>query len=419
MTAWFRASYRLASYLPLEEVAEILAGEQSCGTFTRVAGETATLKRRHGARVGSIHALGETTDVLPGSLNPENLAVAQLGIVEINFPVENVGPSLTSLLNTVAGNLFEIRALAGVKLLDVEIPDGILAAYPGPAAGIEGTRALIDRAHTGPIIGTIVKPSIGLAISDFGSLVRTLAESGIDFIKDDELNANPPFAPLAERIKVAQYEIERASDLTGKKTMYAFNISDDLDVMLRNADLVAQSGGTCVMVTIPTIGLPALRAVRERSSLPIHGHRAGFMGFGRSDALGMSYTVFQKFARMAGADHLHVGGVNSKFFETNDSVLASIRSIQEPLGGYRSTLPVLSSAQSAATAEATYKLVGSDELMVLAGGGITGHPGGVPAGVESMKEAWAAAAAGESPSGRAINSVALAEALEYFGGAAS
>lgn len=412
---WFKATYQIASYLSLAQVAEILAGEQSYGTFTTVAGTSEVLRERHGARVASIHETGYTTAALPGSYNPEALEKARVGLAEVAFPEVNVGSSLVSLLNTVAGNLYELRELAAVKLVDLEIPAGLLNAYPGPAIGVQGTRDMIGRDLTGALIGTIVKPSIGLPLGDLGVLVRDLARAGIDFIKDDEVNGNPPSAPLADRIKVVMPEIERAADATGKKVMYAFNISDDMDTMLRNIDLVEQARGTCVMLTVPTVGLPAVRAVRERTGLAVHGHRAGLGALARSESIGISFAVYQKFARLCGVDHLHVGGFNSKFYETNSSVLASVRAIQEPLGSLTSTLPVLSSAQSAATAEVAYKLIGSDDLLVLAGGGISGHPSGPGAGVESMRLAWEAVRSGRDVHEAAAGSDHLRQALEYFG----
>jgi len=418
VTELFRARYRIGSYLPLEKAAAVLAGEQSSGTFTQVPGETAELKEKHAARVAGVTPIDDLTERLPGAWNPDGAPKPRFGVVDIDFPVDNVGASLTGLLNTVAGNLFELREFAALKLIDLDVPQPVLENYPGPTAGIDGTRQRIAPEHKGAVVGTIVKPSVGLPLPELAALVRELAGAGLDFIKDDELNANPPYAPLAERVRTVMREIERAADVTGKKTMYAFNISDDIDVMLRNVELVERNGGTAVMITVPTAGLSALRAVRAATELPIHGHRSGFEAFGRSNALGIDYPVFQKLARLAGADHLHVGGVNSKFFESNESVLASIRAIQAPLGHTRSVFPVLSSGQSAATAEATYDLVGSDELMVLAGGGITGHPDGAAAGVTSLRSAWTALAAGSTPERAAVDVPELRRALDHFGGTA-
>ena len=51
------ATYLVETPLDPREVAEIMAGEQSCGTFVRVAGETDALRARAGASILSIEEL--------------------------------------------------------------------------------------------------------------------------------------------------------------------------------------------------------------------------------------------------------------------------------------------------------------------------------------------------------------------------
>jgi ribulose-bisphosphate carboxylase large chain len=50
----------------------------------------------------------------------------------------------------------------------------------------------------------------------------------VDFIKDDELMADPPHSPFEKRVQLAMYQINKFADATGKKVMYAFNLSGDL-----------------------------------------------------------------------------------------------------------------------------------------------------------------------------------------------
>ena len=61
----------------------------------------------------------------------------------------------------MAGNLYELQELSGVRLMDLELPQAFAERYPGPTFGIDGTRRLAG-VTTGRSIGTIVKPSIGL-----------------------------------------------------------------------------------------------------------------------------------------------------------------------------------------------------------------------------------------------------------------
>src|SRR4051794_1315778 len=229
-----QATYRIETAYPLEQAAATMAGEQSTGTFVRVPGETEALRDRFGARVERITEI-ETVEApsLPGSRPPRGVdgpTRYRRAEVVLSFPLENMGPSLPNLLATVAGNLFELREFSGLKLIDLDLPSAFANAYPGPQFGVRGTRVLTG-VQGRPIIGTIVKPSVGLSPDDTAALVRTLVEAGLDFIKDDELMANPPHSPLARRVEAVMRVIRAHADRTGTMPMYAFNITDELDAM--------------------------------------------------------------------------------------------------------------------------------------------------------------------------------------------
>lgn len=408
-----RATYDIETTLPLEQAAAILANEQSSGTFVRVARETEELKRRHGAAVAGVIELDRSgLPALPGTSG--DWRQAHRGRIMIDFPLHNFGPSVPNLLAAVAGNLFELRELGAIRLVDLDLPPSFAERYAGPQFGVSGTRRLTGRA-TGPMIGTIIKPSIGLTGAELASLVGELAEAGIDFIKDDELQGNPPGLPLAERVPLVMDVLKGVADRTGQMPMYAFNITDDISCLQANHDLVLAAGGNCVMVCVPIVGIPGLQFLREHSQLPIHGHRAMFGGWSRSAQLGIDFRVLQKLARLCGVDHMHTNGLSNKFYESDEEVLASIAAVREPLFGGYDAVPVLSSGQWAGLAPATYRGVGTDDLLVLAGGGIHGHPAGAGAGVEAMRSAWEAALIGEPLEQRAALVPALAQALETFG----
>ncbi|MGD2140995.1 MAG: RuBisCO large subunit C-terminal-like domain-containing protein, partial [Burkholderiales bacterium] len=267
-----------------------------------------------------------------------------------------------------------------------------------------------------PLIGTIIKPSIGLATDALAKLVRDLATAGLDFIKDDELQADPTYAPFSERVAAVMPEIEKVADSTGKKAMYAFNITGDLDHMLRSHDLVKKSGGTCVMVNINAVGFGALDYLRRRCELPIHGHRAWFGAISRHPLLGIGFSAYQKLCRTAGVDHLHVGGFNSKFYETNAEVGQSIIDCLTPMFGDYRVMPAISSAQWAGSAIDIYKATKTMDVIHLAGGGILAHPGGTAAGVRSMQQGWEAALAGVDLNKYAETHEELREAIGKFGG---
>ncbi|HET6519292.1 MAG TPA: ribulose-bisphosphate carboxylase large subunit family protein [Geminicoccaceae bacterium] len=415
-----RARYLIETAFPLEAAAAAMAGEQSTGTFVRVPGETDELRERHAARVERIEELGTVgAPSLPGARVPKGARepVYRRAEVVMSWPLATFGPSLPNLVATVAGNLFELAQFSGLRLLDIELPGAFAEAYPGPQFGVAGTRRLAG-VEGRPLIGTIIKPSVGLGPAETAALVRTLCGAGLDFIKDDELQANGPYCPLAARVEAVMAVINDHAERTGQKVMYAFNITDDLDAMLRHHDAVLGAGGTCVMVSLNSVGLVGFVELRRRCALPIHAHRNGWGALTRSPALGFGYVAWQKLWRVAGADHMHVNGLRNKFCEDDESVVASARAcltpmFRPPAPGFE-VMPVFSSGQTVRQAPGTYTALGSADLIFAAGGGIMAHPDGPAAGVAALREAWAAAMAGTALDEAARGHGELRRALEAF-----
>lgn len=414
------ATYEIETAFPLAQAAETMAGEQSTGTFVRVPGETDALREAHAARVEALTELGEAdAPSLPGAGVPREWdGVRRLARVTLSWPVANFGLSLPNLLSTINGNLSELKAFSGFRLIDLTLPPAFLDRYQGPQFGVAGTRRLTG-VEGRPIIGTIIKPSVGLSPEATAEQVRVLVEAGVDFIKDDELQADGPHCPFAPRVSAVMAVINAHAERTGKKVMYAANLTGEIDEMLARHDHVLAQGGTCIMASMNAIGLPAMKLLRAHSQLPIHGHRNGWGLLGRSPAIGMSYIAFQKLWRLAGIDHTHVNGIDNKFCESDASVIASARECLTPMFAppHRGceVMPVFSSGQSARQAAPTFAALGSVDCMFAAGGGIMAHPGGPAAGVRALRQAWDAAVAGIDVAVAARDAPELRAALDAFG----
>lgn len=413
------ARYFIETAFPLEQAGATMAGEQSTGTFLRVPGETDELRERFAARVESIvERQPVAAPSLPGSGKPKNWdGVRRTAEVELSWPLHNIGPSLPNLLATIAGNLSELNAFSGLRLLDIALPAAFLSAYQGPQFGVEGTRKS-SGVHNRPLIGTILKPSVGMTPAQTAAQVRILAEAGIDFIKDDELQCDGPHCPFEERTTAVLRVLHEVANRTGRLVMYAANLTGDLDQMRRRHDHLVAEGGTCLMVSMNSIGLPAMKALRAHSKLVVHGHRNGWGMLGRSPALGMSFVAFQKLWRLAGIDHTHVNGLRNKFCESDESVIASARACFTPMFPSPSPgceiMPVFSSGQTALQAPDTFRALRSTDLIYAAGGGIMGHSLGPAAGVRSMQQAWEAATLGIPLETYATTHPELAAALAQF-----
>jgi ribulose-bisphosphate carboxylase large chain len=136
----------------------------------------------------------------------------------------------------------------------------------------------------------------------------------------------------------------------------------------------------------------------------------------RSPAIGWDFAPWSMLWRLAGVDHLHVNGLDNKFSESNDSVIASARAVLSPINEAASmrAMPVFSSGQTGRQAAPTYRAIGTADLIHTAGGGIFGHPGGVKQGVAALRAAWRAAMEGVALDAAARDNAPLSRALEFW-----
>ena len=415
------ASYLIETPLDPAAVAEVMAGEQSSGTFVRVEGETDALRERSRATVESIVEL-------PAAQAPSlpNAWLERKGRggpwrrarVEISFPAANIGANLPTLAATVAGNLYDLGEVTGLRLETLHLPAAYRSRFELPRVGLAGTRRAAG-VEQGALVGTRLPPHVGLSANETAALVGRLCAAGVDFIKDDEVSADPAHAPLAQRVPAVMAVVREHRERTGKQVMVAFNITDETDAMRRHADLVEREGGNCVMASLNWCGFSAIQTLRRHTPLAVHGHRNGYGALSRHPLLGISFQAYQALWRLAGVDHMHVHGLQGKFAQTDEEVVDSARDCLAPLAGGIDdrVMPAFSSGQWAGTVPATWAALGSDDLLFMSGGGILAHPDGAAAGVASIRQAWTAVREGVPLAERAREAPELARALAFFGAA--
>lgn len=413
MTYRIRVTYRIETPGSVEALAQKIAADQSTGTFTDLPGETEALKVRYAARVESIVPLpdadrpGFPTDA-PGPFHRADVTIA--------WPLDAIGTDIAALMTITVGGVYAIRGLTGVRVMDFDLPPAF-ACHPGPQFGIEGSRRLMGVAE-GPMIASIIKPSLGLSPEDTAQVVQTLCEAGVDFIKDDEKLMSPGYSSLSARVDAIMPVIQRHADRTGKKVMYAFGISSaDPDRMMRNHDHVVSWGGNAAVVNINSIGPGGMAFLRKRSQLCLHAHRSGWDILTRHPALGMEFRAYQKIWRLLGADQFQINGIQAKYWEPDDSFVKSFHDVMTPIfSDADRPLPVVCSGQWGGQAVETYQRTGRTlDLMYLGGGGIHGHPNGPASGVRAIRRAWQAAAAGETLQDAARDHPDLAASLAKWG----
>jgi 3-oxoisoapionate-4-phosphate decarboxylase len=406
-------TYRIETTGNPEKLAAKIASDQSTGTFVPVPGETEELKNRVAARVVAYRPL---PPVAKSSFPTDEAGPFNCAEADIAFPFDAVGTDLAALMTIAIGGVYSIKGFTGIRIVDMKLPAEFGKAWPGPQFGVAGSRKLTS-VETRPIIGTIVKPALGLRPHETAALVKDVIDADVDFVKDDEKLMSPSYSPLEARVKAIMPLILDREQKTGKKVMYAWGISaTDPDEMMRNHDIVMKAGGNCAVININSIGFGAMAFLRKRSGLVLHAHRNGWDILTRHPGLGMDFKVWQQFWRLLGVDQFQINGIRVKYWEPDESFVASFKAVTTPLFSPRDCpLPVAGSGQWGGQAHDTYQRTGhTQDLMYLCGGGIVSHPGGPGAGVKAVKQAWEAAVAGIPLENYAREHQELAQSIATF-----
>jgi 3-oxoisoapionate-4-phosphate decarboxylase len=414
-----RMTYRIETSGDIAALAAKIASDQSTGTFVPTPGETPELKARVGARVVDLRNL---EPVSAPSFPEEGSNVHgpyARGEADIEFPLEAIGTDVAALTTIAIAGVFSIKGFSGIRVVDMKLPREFAAAHPGPQFGIAGSRALTGVKER-PIIGSIVKPALGLRPHETAEMVRELVDADVDFIKDDEKLMSPAYSNLSDRVRAIMPIILDREQKTGKKAMYAFGISHaDPDVMMRNHDIVADAGGNAAVVNINSVGYGGFSFLRKRSRLVLHAHRNGWDILTRHPGLGLDFRVYQQFWRLLGVDQFQINGIAAKYWEPDDSFVRSFHALQQPLFSPSDRpLPVAGSGQWGGQAPETFALTGrTQDLLYLCGGGVVSHPSGPASGVRAVRQAWEAAVAGIPLQTYAREHRELAQSIAKFGGA--
>ena len=377
--------------ISLKEAAGGVAAESSVGTWTQLTTEKPYVRKL----AAHVYSIGSNT-------------------VKIAYPLELFEPAnMPNILSSVAGNVFGLKALKNLRLIDIEFPKQILTSFKGPAFGISGIRKLL-KVPKRPLVGTIIKPKLGLNTKDHAKVAYDAWSGGCDIVKDDENLSSQKFNPFEDRLTRTIESCDKAQEETGERKVYMINITAETNLMLNRAQEVINLGGEYVMVDILTCGWSALQTLRDQNfKLVIHAHRAGHAAFTKNPNHGIAMKPIATVARIIGVDQLHVGTVVGKMSETKAEVLENIEACKAEMGGLKPVLPVASGGLHPRLVPALMETFGND-FVIQAGGGIHGHPDGTGAGAKAMRQAVDATLKGSTLEEYAKTHKELKAALEQW-----
>lgn len=354
--------------------------------------------------------------------------------VKVAYPIElwEKG-NAPQLLSGIAGNIFGMKALKNLRLIDVSLPYSYLKYFRGPQYGIEGLRKLL-KVKKRPITGAVPKPKIGWSAAEHAKIGYETWIGGFDLLKDDENLTSTSFNKFEERIELCAKMREKAERETGERKSALINITGETKLMEERVKMLYNLGWEYAMVDVVTAGAAAVQTVREVCQdygLAIHAHRAMHAAFDRNTKHGITMMFLAKLMRLIGVDQIHVGTVVGKLVSTKQEVLEiereitarilkeektkkSIHNLEQKWHHIKPTLPVSSGGVHPGLIPTIMKILGND-CAILVSGGIHGHPKGTRAGANAAMQAIEATMQKISLDEYAKTHKELREALEKWG----
>jgi ribulose 1,5-bisphosphate carboxylase large subunit-like protein len=214
----------------------------------------------------------------PAELSPTVVEEAG-GRAVVEFPSATWCDDVTQLVGALlAGEAMELAAVERCRLVDLEIPEGLLS---GPAF------AAPDRW----MVGATVRPAVGLSPREVGEVAASIARAGADLVCDDPLLGDPPWCPVEERVG------EVARRLPGD-VVYCVNVTGPVGSLRWRAERALELGATGLMVCAGSQGIDAVRLLRECDlGVPLLAHRVGAGPLIRNDRFGCTAEVLTLLLR--------------------------------------------------------------------------------------------------------------------------
>ena len=363
----------------IHEAAENIAGESSIGTWTNISTMNPRIAKKLKPNVFSING----------------------NYIKIAYPADLFEyDNIPQILSSIAGNIYGMKILNNLRLEDISFPKKIVDKFKGPRFGIQGVREIL-KVKNRPLVGTIVKPKVGLDHKEHAQVAKHAWIGGCDIVKDDENLTDQKFNRFRDRVIYTLNARNKAEDMTGEKKVYMPNITAETEEMIRRAEFVKQHGGKYIMIDILTAGWSAVQTIRNLNlGLVIHAHRAMHGALTRNPKHGMSMLTISKLSRLAGVDQLHIGTVVGKMEGSKEEVMGCETAIEERVAqpnkkihaleqrwwGLKPVFAVCSGGLHPGHVPSLIKIMGKN-IIIQMGGGIHGHPQGTIKGAMAARQA--------------------------------
>ena len=372
------ATYFMDDALPGEDFVDHFALiqsmtlEGSTGTWEKVAEDTEEVRRKlSGKMVGYFEI-------------PSGNPARRTAVVQLAFPMDAWIDNVPMMLLSISGNCFAFSDK--LRLLDVFIPEKLLAKFKGPKFGVPGIRKLTNVPDR-PLSLHIIKPKMGMTPQQVANQCYQTALGGVDMMKDDEMTSDVYNSNYEDRLKAVLEALDKAETKTGKRPIYFLSITDEPRRIFEKAARAVELGARGFLVCY-SAGLPVLRQLAEDPAIdvPILVHGSHMLAAQPR----IAWPVFAKLARLCGGDMMLTPTYWSSIPMV--SLEEGVRTSHVKLAPLGHIKPMWPMPCAGVYPGLTPILVGEygPDIVIPAGGGMLGHPDGYTAGAKAWQQAIAA-----------------------------
>ena len=345
---------------------------QTIGTWVQIPGVTQHMVESYQGRIVSLH-------LIPS--DEEKVAVLKLA-----FPIANFADNFAIMMTALVGN--DVSTALRTKLINIELAGDAVKSFKGPSKSIIDDLRKLTNVYNRPIILNMIKPCTGFSPKEGAKLFYDVALGGVDIIKDDELLGNTSYNQVADRVREYTASAKRASENTGKETLYLVNITDSPSRMRDNAKAAIDAGAKGCLINFVATGIDALAEICEEfgDKLFIMAHYAG-VGVMNWQKGGIGNPVYIGILpRLAGAHATMTMFEDGTDAEARYDFIKTVQAQRMPMGAIKPVVTTVGGGITPLHLSGIYNDLGPDVIIGI-GGAIQGHPGGTTSGANAVMKA--------------------------------
>lgn len=372
------ATYTMDDELPGEDfidhfaLIQSMAIEGSTGTWEKVEEDTEEVRRKLSGKLVGYFEI------------PTTSAARRQAVVQLAFPIDAWIDNVPMMLLSIAGNCFAYSPK--LRLVDVFIPEALLARFKGPKFGVPGLRKALNVPDR-PLSLHIIKPKMGMTPKQVGDQCYQTAMGGVDMMKDDEMTSDVYNSKYEDRLKAVLEAQEKAEAKTRKRTIYFVSITDEPRRIFDKAARAVELGARGLLICY-SAGLPVIRQLAEDPAInvPLLIHASHMIAAQPR----ISWPVFAKLVRLCGGDMMLTPTYWSSIpmVSLEEGIRTSHVKLA-PLGHIKPMFPMPCAGVYPGLAPILIGEYGTD-IVIPSGGGMLGHPDGYTAGARAWQQAIAA-----------------------------